>query len=223
VITAICTPLTDRSESEVARTVAGLGAEDRRAILRAYVGQRSNRRHRPGRAFERTSYRFDVVTDYGAFRDLQRHRMLTIEWQPLVPALGYDVPTTVDEAGLADRYVASLERSRDLYAALAPTFPQQASYAVALAYRIRYSMQMNAREAMHLTELRSGTQGHPSYRWVAQEMHRLIAEQAGHRLIAEAMSYVDHSAEDDLERLDSERRAEAKRASSGTAGIPTRP
>ncbi len=166
----------------------------------------------PGRAFERTDYRFDVVTDYGAFRDLQRHRILTIEWQPLGAALGYDVPEVVDEAGLTDRYVASLERSRELYEALRPDFPEQASYAVALAFRIRYTMQMNAREAMHLLELRSGPQGHPSYRWVAQEMHRQIAERAGHRLLAEAMSHVDYGAED-LERLESERRAEQRRNS----------
>jgi hypothetical protein len=89
-------------------------------------------------------------------------------------------------------------------------FPQESAYAVALAFRIRYSMQMNAREAMHLTELRSGAQGHPTYRWVAQEMHRLIADQAGHRILAEAMSYVDYGGRD-LERLDSERRAEEKR------------
>ncbi len=81
---------------------------------------------------------------------------------------------------------------------------------MALAYRIRYTMQMNAREAMHLLELRSGPQGHPSYRWVAQEMHRQIAERAGHRLLAEAMSHVDYGAED-LERLESERRAEQRR------------
>ena len=129
-----------------------------------------------------------MVTDYGAFRDLQRHRMLTIEWQPLGTTLGYDVPEVVVEAGLTERFVASMERSRELAETLAPTFPEESAYAVALAYRIRYSMQMNAREAMHLLELRSGPQGHPSYRWVAQEMHRLIAEQAGHRLLAEAMS-----------------------------------
>ncbi len=139
--------------------MALLGAEEKRALLRAYVGDRSNRRHRPGRAFERTGYRFDVVTDYGAFRDLQRHRMLTIEWQPLGTALGYDVPEVVEEAGLTERYVASIERSRQLAEALAPTFPVESAYAVALAYRIRYSMQMNAREAMHLLELRSGPAG----------------------------------------------------------------
>jgi hypothetical protein len=191
-------------------------------LLRAYVGDRSNRRHRPGRAFERTDYRFDVVTDYGAFRDLQRHRMLTIEWQRLGTSLGYDVPDVVDEAGLADRYVASLERSRELAEVLAPTFPVESSYAVALAYRIRYSMQMNAREAMHLIELRSGPQGHASYRWVAHEMHRLIAERAGHRLLAEAMTHVDFGSEE-LERLQSERRAESKRNSLSSAGNPAKP
>ena len=222
VIAAIVAPRTTRPESEVLDRVRRLGAEEKRSILAAYVGDRSNRRHRPGRAFERTDYRFDVVTDYGAFRDLQRHRILTIEWQALGAALGYDVPEVVDEAGLTDRYVASLERSRELHEALAPSFPEQASYAVALAYRIRYTMQMNAREAMHLVELRSGPQGHPSYRWVAQEMHRQIGERAGHRLIAEAMSHVDYGAED-LERLESERRAEQRRNSVAAATNPAMP
>jgi thymidylate synthase ThyX len=219
VLAAICAPLTGRSEEEVAGRVALLGAEEKRTLLRAYVGERSNRRHRPGRAFERTGYRFDVVTDYGAFRDLQRHRMLTVEWQPLGTTLGYDVPEVVMEAGLTERFVASIERSRVLAETMAPTFPEESAYAVALAYRIRYSMQMNAREAMHLLELRSGPQGHASYRWVAQEMHRLIAGQAGHRLLAEAMSFVDFGGED-LERLESERRAEGKRNSMSAAGNP---
>ena len=222
VIAAICGPLTGRSEEEVLRRVGLLGFEEKRSLLRAYVGDRTNRRHRPGRAFERTGYRFDVVTDYGAFRDLQRHRMLTIEWQPLGTSLGYDVPEVVEGAGLTDRYVASLERSRELCEALTIVFPVESAYAVALAYRIRYSMQMNAREAMHLTELRSGPQGHPSYRWVAQEMHRLIAQQAGHHLLAEAMSHVDYGAED-LERLEAERRAEGKRKSMTAAGNRANP
>jgi thymidylate synthase ThyX len=219
VIAAICYPHTSASESEILRRVRRLSADDRRSLVLGYVGDRSNRRHRPGRAFERTSYRFDVVTDYGAFRDLQRHRMLTIEWQPLGPSLGYDVPDVVDEAGVAGRYIASLERSRELHEALAPEFPVESAYAVALAYRIRYSMQMNARSAMHVVELRSSPQGHPAYRWVAQEMHRLIGERAGHRLLAEAMSHVDYG-EPELERLESERRAETRR----TAGrIPSPP
>jgi len=222
VVAAIVAPRTTRPEAEVMDRVRLLGADEKRSILMAYVGERANRRHRPGRAFERTDYRFDVVTDYGAFRDLQRHRILTIEWQPLGGALGYDIPEVVAEAGLTDRYVGSLDRSRELYEALVPSFPDQSSYAVALAYRIRYTIQMNAREAMHLLELRSGPQGHPSYRWVAQQMHIQIAERAGHRLLAEAMSHVDYGMED-LERLEGERRAEQRRNSMPTATNPAMP
>jgi thymidylate synthase ThyX len=196
--------------------VRQMSVEDRLAVLRAYVGERDNRRHRPGRAFERTDYRFDVLSDYGAFRDLQRHRMLTIEWQPLAPHHGYVRPRAVDEAGGRDRFDAAMARSAALHDALSERFESEASYAVCLAYRIRYSMQMNAREAMHLIELRTTPQGHPAYRYVGQQMHRLIAEQAGHRALAETMRFVDHSDEPELERLDAERRAEARRA--GRAG-----
>ena len=219
VVAAICAPQTQRSEADVLEAVRRLGAEEKRSILMAYVGDRSNRRHRPGRAFERTDYRFDVVTDYGAFRDMQRHRILTIEWQALGTALGYDVPEVVEEAGLSSGYVASMERSRELAEALRDDFPEQSAYAVALAYRIRYSMQMNAREAMHVLELRSSPQGHASYRWVAQEMHRQIGSVAGHRLIAEVMQHVDFGAED-LERLEAERRAEQRRSGLAVVADP---
>ncbi|HEY1651926.1 MAG TPA: FAD-dependent thymidylate synthase [Acidimicrobiales bacterium] len=210
VLVAACFAHLGCSEREAARCVRLLGHDDRVALLAAYVGDRRNRRHRPGRAFERTDYRFELVTDYGAFRDLQRHRMLTIEWQPLGVALGYDMPDLVADAGLGARYDEAISRAEDLYWSLAPEYPDQASYAVALAHRIRYVMQLNAREAMHLVELRSGVQGHPAYRRVAQQMHRAIGEIAGHRAIAEAMTFVDHGATD-LERLESERRAERRR------------
>jgi len=210
VLAAVCYPMTALADDEVLRRVRALGAEERAALLRAYVGERSNRRHRPGRAFERTSYRFDVVSDYGAFRDLQRHRMLTVEWQPLGTDLGFDVPEAVAEAGLSGPYEASMARSAELHAAMRAVCPEQAGYAVALGFRLRYAMQMNAREAMHLIELRSGQQGHAVYRAVAQAMHRQIAEVAGHRAIAAAMSFVDYG-EHELERIDAERRAEARR------------
>ena len=198
------------SHAQAEQQVAKLSPAQRVELMKTYVGERQNRRHRPGRAFERTDYRFELVTDYGAFRDLQRHRLLTIEWQPLTVELGYDIPEVIREAGVADRYVESLERSAALYHDMVEEFPEQAQYAVALAFRIRYVMQMNAREAMHLIELRSGPQGHPSYRRVAHEMARLIREEAGHSAIADAMSYVDFS-ETDLERLEAERNAERNR------------
>ncbi|MHB8439425.1 MAG: FAD-dependent thymidylate synthase [Acidimicrobiales bacterium] len=210
VLAAMCYPHTTLPDEELLRRVQQLGAEDKLALARSYFGDRANRRHRPGRALERTDYRFDVVSDYGAFRDLQRHRMLTIEWQDLGPHLGYDVPAPVDEAGVGVDYRASMARSAELYDAMTRVCPSQAGYAVALGFRIRYVMQMNAREAMHLIELRSGQQGHPAYRSVAQQMHRLIEHGAGHRVLAQAMVFADHE-DYDLERIDAERRAESRR------------
>jgi thymidylate synthase ThyX len=210
VLAAACYPYTNLPEDQVLARVRKLGAEEKLAIMRAAVGERANRRHKPGRGFERTSYRFDVLADYGAFRDLQRHRLLTIEWQPLTPQHGYEVPDAVAEAGLATRFDDAMTRSAELFDALAPRFPEHAPYAVSLAYRIRFVMQMNAREAFHLLELRTSPQGHPTYRRVAQEMHRLIAEEAGHHAIADAMTFVDQRTYD-LERLQSERAAEQRR------------
>ena len=212
-VAAMLYPYVDRPEAEIEDRIRPMTVDERLAVIRGYVGDRTNRRHRPGRAFERTGYRFDVLADYGAFRDLQRHRMLTIDWQPLSPRHGYTRPGAVDAAGLAGAFDEAMERSADLHDALASHHPEQAGYAVALAYRIRFVMQMNAREAMHLIELRTSPQGHPAYRDVAQQMHRLIAEKAGHRALAEAMRFADHTAGDTLERLDAERRAERRRAS----------
>jgi thymidylate synthase ThyX len=206
-------PYAHLAHDDIEARARAMSVDERLAVVRAYVGERTNRRHRPGRAFERPSYRFDVLADYGAFRDLQRHRLLTIEWQSLSPRHGYTRPEAVDLAGLTATFDEAMERSADLHDALAERFPVQAPYAVSLAYRIRFVMEMNAREAMHLIELRTTPQGHPAYRAVAQEMHRLIAEEAGHRAVAEAMRFADHSPEPDLERLASERRAEQRRAS----------
>ncbi len=204
-------PHTHVPEAVLEQRVRAMTAEERLAVIRAYVGDRANRRHKPGRALERLTYRFDVLADYGAFRDLQRHRMLTIEWQQLSPRHGYTRPEAVDLAGCAERFDEAMERSAALHDALAERFPAQAGYAVSLAYKVRFYLHLNAREAMHLLELRTTPQGHPAYRVVGQEMHRLIAEQAGHRAVAEVMRFVDHSPEPTLERLDAERRAEARR------------
>ena len=211
VLAAICYPHLALPEDQVLARVRRLSADDRVAVLRAYVGDRSNRRHKPGRAFERTDYRFDVLTDYGAFRDLQRHRMLTIEWQALTPGHGYEIPEGIEASDLTGRFEDAMERSAQLYDDLVARFPIEAPYAVALAYRVRFVMQMNAREAMHVLELRTSPAGHPAYRRVCQEMHDLIEGQAGHRAIAAAMGHVDHDAHA-LSRLGAERAAEAKRA-----------
>jgi thymidylate synthase ThyX len=209
-LTAICYPHSNLPEHQIAERVRQFSADDRAALIRAYVGNRENRRHKPGRAFERVDYRFDVLSDYGAFRDMQRHRMLTIEWQALTPNHGYVRPELVDDAGMADVFDDAMGRSAALYDALKDEHPEQAGYAVSMAYRMRYSMQFNAREAIHLLELRSSPQGHPAYRRVALEMHRLIGEQAGHRAVADAMTHLTTVAPE-LERLEAERRAASRR------------
>jgi thymidylate synthase ThyX len=209
-LAAICYPHASLPEEQLLDRVRRLGTDERVSLLTAYVGDRTNRRHKPGRAFERTAYRFDVLSDYGAFRDMQRHRMLTIEWQRLTPNHGYTRPELVDDAGVTDLFDGAMARSAALFDAMSPDHPVEASYAVAMAYRLRYVMQFNLREAFHMLELRSSPQGHPSYRRVALEMHRLIGEQAGHRALAAAMSFMTTEAPE-LERLEAERRAEARR------------
>ncbi len=189
----------------------GMSDEERTEVIRTYIGDRSNRRHKPGRALERSFYRFDVLSDYGAFRDLQRHRMLTIEWQRLTTRHGYDLPEELVGSSLEPVWREAMERSADLYEQVRSALgPDVAQYVVPFAYNIRYMMQMNAREAFHLIELRTQPAGHPAYRRVAQEMHRLIRDEAHHHAIADAMAFVDYSSVE-LERLESERRTEAKR------------
>ncbi|MGH9184232.1 MAG: FAD-dependent thymidylate synthase [Acidimicrobiales bacterium] len=214
-VAAMLYPYTHLPELQVEKRVREMSTDERLAVVRSYTGDRTNRRHKPGRALERVFYRFDVLADYGAFRDLQRHRMLTIEWQPLSPRHGYTRPEAVDLAGVTDRFDGAMERSADLYEDLDESFPEQAAYAVCLAYKVRFVLQLNAREAMHLIELRTGPEGHPAYRRVGQEMHRLIAERAGHHAVAEMMRFVNHEPEPELQRLDAERRAEHRRRAGG--------
>jgi thymidylate synthase ThyX len=211
IVAAALYAVSDLPDDQLLARARRMTAEERMSVLRAYAGERGNRRHRPGRAFERTAYRFDVLTDYGAFRDLQRHRLLTLEWQALSTRHGYSEPDALREAGVLDGWTKVMDASADLYEALRSAgLDSAAPYAVAMAYRVRFYMEMNAREAMHVIELRTAPQGHPAYRRVCQQMHRLIAGRAGHTAVAGAMTFVDHS-EVELERLKAERELERKR------------
>jgi hypothetical protein len=193
VVAAALYAVSDLPDDQLFAIARQMSTDDRARVLRAYVGDRSNRRHKPGRAFERTTYRFDVLADYGAFRDLQRHRLLTLEWQALGDLHGYVEPDAIEAAGAHDDWTEVMGSSAELHDALqAAGFSGVAPYAVSMAYRIRFYM------------------GHPAYRRICQAMHTLIAEQAGHHVIADAMKYADHSAVE-LERLKAERAAEKKR------------
>jgi thymidylate synthase ThyX len=198
-----------RSEEAALAAVERMGEDERAQALADLVGERRNRRHRPGRGFEALRYRFEIVSDYGAFRDLQRHRMLTVQWQALTPDLGAGIPEEVVAAGVGEAYARALDRSQAEYHRLAGAgLLDAAPYALCLGYRIRYVLDLNAREAMHLIELRSGREGHPGYRAVAHEMHRQVC--AVHPAVGHAMTHVDGEREPRLERILSEMRTEAR-------------
>jgi thymidylate synthase ThyX len=205
----------DLPDDQLLAAVAQLPADTRAGLIRDYVGDRSNRRHKPGRGMERTGYRFDILCDYGIFRDLQRHRLMTLDWQRLGTRHGYVTPDPVQAVGAIDLWDEAMDRAGHLTERIeAAAGPYAAQYSVPFAYKIRFYMDLNAREAFHLLELRTAEGGHADYRRVCQEMHRLIGEQAGHRLIADAMNYVDYN-DYELGRLESERRSEARRKAAG--------
>jgi thymidylate synthase ThyX len=197
------------SEERIEAAVAALDEQERAELLRELLGGRENRRHLPGRGLEALRYRFEIVSDYGAFRDLQRHRMLTAQWQPLGPHLGPALPEQARQAGLGDLYERAFERSASAWQRLAGAgLHAQAPYALCLAFRIRYVLDMNAREAMHLIELRSGREGHEAYRVIAHRMHELIA--GVHPAVAAAMGHLDTSSAPRLERIEAELRGEGR-------------
>jgi thymidylate synthase ThyX len=179
-------------------------------VFKAYMGERLNRRHRPGRALEKAHYSWDLVCDYGIFRDLQRHRMVDdMNWQLLTPRYGYDVPKLVEEAGLTDQFEACFDISLKLYSLLQQEgYALEAQYATLLGHKMRWKVTYNAREAFHLHELRTAPQGHPGYRKLVLQMHEKLAEV--HPQLAEAMKFVNQDEDPKLTRLAAERYTQFK-------------
>ncbi len=180
-----------------------------RLVLEAMMGERTNRRHRAPRALEHTTYTFEIVANFAAYRDLHRHRMLTQDRQYLGTALGYDVPADLERFGDPDRFERALEHAAHAHQMLERSLgPALAQYAVPLAYRVRWYFRASLREVFHLCELRTTPQGHPDYRYIAQEMFRRVEEV--HPLLARYARFVDLTPGDELERRRSERRIDEK-------------
>ncbi|MBI4177182.1 MAG: FAD-dependent thymidylate synthase [Candidatus Aenigmarchaeota archaeon] len=207
IISAILYPHTHLPESRIRELVASLGADERQRILKAYVSERANRRHRPGRAFENAYYKFDIVGNYGMFRDLHRHRMLTQERQSLTTNHGYDMAKELAAAGLESGFKDAMEAAKNAFGRIAAKFPAEAQYVVPLAYRVRWYFLMNLREVYHLCELRSVRQGHPDYRLVAQKMFEEVKKV--HPNLAAFANFLDTNTYD-LERLEAEKRIDRK-------------
>lgn len=181
-------------------------------VFNTFIGDRLNRRHRPGRALEKAHYSWDLVCDYGVFRDLQRHRMVDdLEWQQLSPRYGYEIPQLVDDADLEESFEKCFELSLKLYSQLQKTgHGLTAQYATLLGHKMRWKVTMNAREAFHFHELRTSPQGHPGYRKLVLQMHQKLAE--AHPLMAAAMKFVNRDEDPELTRLAAERYTQYKLA-----------
>jgi thymidylate synthase ThyX len=179
------------------------------AVLEALLGGRANRRQRAPRALEHAQYKFEIVANFAAYRDLHRHRMLTQDRQHLGTSLGYDLPPGLVEVGMDGPFAAAVEAAAKAHSRMASEVgPALAQYLVPLAFRVRWYFRINLRELYHLCELRTTPQGHPDYRWVAQEMFRLASEV--HPRLTRFARFVDMGPGDELERRKAERRLDEK-------------
>jgi len=215
VVGAILFAAADLSKECVMERVRGLSDDAKAEIVRAYVGPRGNRRHKPGRAFEHARYEFDLLINIGEFRDLQRHRVVTPDRQAYTTAHGYDTSAQIQAVPeIVNAYHAAMERADELYRALADEYPNEAQYVVPFGYRVRYNVELNLRELYHWCELRTAEQGHPDYRLTSQQMY--YAVRAAQPLLVEGMTFVNLNPNPPMSRLRAEMRRARKRMSGGS-------
>jgi thymidylate synthase ThyX len=195
---------------EIQRQVDSLSYSQKIEILQSAFGERLNRRHKPGRAFEKIHYSWDIVCDYGIFRDLQRHRMVDdLNWQKLSIDFGYDVPELVEKAGLTDQFKKCFEIAEKLYKTMQKAGEDlQSQYAVLLGHKMRWKITYNARQAFHFHELRTTPHGHPGYRKLVSQMHERLCEV--HPIVGEAIKFVNKDEDPELTRLAAERATQFK-------------
>lgn len=197
-----------QSLSRIMNYVKSMPIEERNKVIRAYTEFRTSRRHRPGRAFEMVDYTFELFTNFGIFRDLHRHRILTIERQLLSTRHGYDLPQELIDSGLDKDFRDCMYLSKHVYEEIAKTMPEEAQYVVNFAYRYPYFIKMNLREACHMIELRTAPQGHPDYRIACQRIYSEIKRV--HPQLAQGIKFVDMNRYN-LERFDAEKKSEKKK------------
>ena len=209
IIAAVLYPHATHPLPQLRELAARLPDERKQAVLDAYMKGRRHRREKPGRALEQVYYTFDIIGNLGAYRDLQRHRLLSQERQDFTTAHGYDTPPEIAEAGFDGEYRRCMDRAAELHERIRGDHPREAQYVVPFAYRTRWYMKMNLREAVHIGELRTMPQGHPDYRSITQEMWRQIA--AVHPRLAGYARFIDWKTYR-LGRLASELRTEFKKS-----------
>jgi len=209
VLAALLYPHAEEPLPGVRERVAAMPPAERAGRIAELAALRRHRRDKPPRALEAVDYTFDLMGNFGIYRDLHRHRILSQERQLFTTAHGWDVPPEIDEVGGRPLWDACMEEAAGLHERIRGDFPFEAQYVVPFAFRVRWTVRMNLREAVHLCELRSMPQGHPDYRVLVQEIWRQI--EAVHPSLACWGRFVNRDAYR-LGRLQSEMRSEFKRA-----------
>lgn len=213
---AILFGASDLPKCEVMGRVQELSEREKAEIVRAYVGVRHNRRHKPGRAFEHARYEFDLLINIGEFRDLQRHRLVTPERQAYTTAHGYDTSEQIRAVpGISAAYDENMARADRLYREMVDEFPNEVQYLVPYGYRVRYNIELNLRELYHWCELRTTEQGHPDYRLTSQQMYYAVRNV--HPLLVEGMTFVNLDPNPPMSRLRAEMRNARKRIANEAA------
>lgn len=199
--------------------VRGFDRDQRARVIAAYIGDRTNRRQKPGRAIEKAHFEFEIVGDYGTFRDIQRHRVLdAFEWQDLTIDLGYAVPKLAKEAGLEKEFRRIFRLSENLYRKMvAAGHSEDAQYATLFGHRMRYRFVVDLKEFYHLIELRTTPQGHPGYRKICQAMFRQV--RSIYPSLAMGMRFVNQGEDPELTRLAEARANEFKLMQAERAAI----
>lgn len=195
--------------SEALHAARSMGHQEKESLIKKMASARQNRRHRPPRAFEMTQYTFDIVGNFGMFRDLHRHRVLTLQRQILTTDHGFSTPAEIDEIGAGSDYKDCMRKSKELFDRMRKRYPQPAQYVVNFAYNYPFMMSLNLREACHLIELRTIPQGHVDYRRVAQKM--FLAVKKKHPVLSQIIKFADMETYE-LERFESEKRIAEKRS-----------
>lgn len=196
------------SYQDILLQVKKMSKQNKNKIIETFAKLRTNRRHRPSRAFEHVYYTFDLCNNFGMFRDFHRHRALTLQRQLLTTDHGFSMPNEITILGIEKDFKECMEKTKDVFKKIRQKYPEQAQYVVNFGYNYPYLMKFNLREACHLIELRTVPQGHIDYRQVAQQMFKQINKV--HPNLSKIMKYVDMK-EYDLERFESEKRTEEKR------------
>jgi thymidylate synthase ThyX len=197
-----------QSLEKITQYIRSLPAYDRKKIIQIYTKFRANRRQRPGRAFEMVEYTFEMFTNFGMFRDLHRHRILTMERQLLSTRHGYDIPAEIIKLSIGKDFKDCMYKCNEVYEMISRKYPTEAQYVVNLAYKYPYFVKLNLREACHMIELRTIPQGHPDYRKMCQKMYKQIKHV--HPMLSRGIKFVDLR-KYELERFFAEKNVEKKR------------